>query len=63
VGNDILDGGSDDDCLYDGPGNDKLRGGPGGDYFRCGPGVDTIDTIGTFNLLDGDHDFGDCEIK
>ena len=21
------------------------------------------DTIGTFNLLDGDHDFGDCEIK
>jgi hypothetical protein len=33
---------------------------PGGDYFRCGPGVDTI---GTFNQLDGDHEFGDCEIK
>lgn len=51
LGNDILDGG---------PGDDTLRGGPGGDYFRCGPG---LDTIGTFSPADGDHEFGDCEIK
>jgi hypothetical protein len=37
-----------------------LRGGPGGDYFRCGSG---IDRIGTFSPADGDHEFGDCEIK
>ncbi|HEX5673240.1 MAG TPA: hypothetical protein VFX75_03455 [Nitrososphaeraceae archaeon] len=37
-----------------------MRGGPGGDYFRCWSGVDTI---GTFNPLDDDHEFGDCEIK
>lgn len=60
LGNDILDGGPGDDRLYGGPGNDTLRGGPGGDYFRCGPGVDRI---GTFNPDDGDHEFGDCEIK
>ena len=56
----MLDGGPGDDRLYGGSGNDTLRGGPGGDYFRCGPGVDRI---GTFNSANGDHEFGDCEVK
>ena len=43
-----------------GGGFDTLDGGPGGDYFRCGPGVDKI---GTFDPIDGDHEFGDCENK
>jgi Ca2+-binding RTX toxin-like protein len=60
LANYILDGGQGDDRLYGGPGNDTLRGGPGADYFRCGPGTDRI---GTFSPLDGDRDFGDCEIK
>ena len=52
--------GTGDDRLHGGPGNDTLRGGPGADYFRCDAGVDRI---GAFNPLDGDREFGDCEIK
>ena len=43
-----------------GQGNDTLSGGQGGDYFRCGSGEDRITN---FNIADGDHEFGDCEIK
>ncbi|MDP9211582.1 MAG: hypothetical protein M3N27_06280 [Thermoproteota archaeon] len=46
-----LTGGEGDDRLYGGPGNDTLRGGPG------------VDRIGTFSPVDGDQEFGDCEIK
>ncbi len=31
-----------------------------GNYYRCGAGVDRI---GTFSPVDGDQEFGDCEIK
>jgi Ca2+-binding RTX toxin-like protein len=48
------------DRLYGGPGNDTLSGGQGGDYFRCGSGVDRITN---FNTADGDHEYGDCEVK
>jgi hypothetical protein len=31
-----------------------------GDYYRCGLGVDRITN---FNIPDGDHESGDCEVK
>lgn len=60
LGKDVLDGGLSDDRWYCGSGNDTLRGDQGADYFRCGSGMDTI---GTFSPVDGDREFGDCEIK
>jgi Ca2+-binding RTX toxin-like protein len=58
--NDILDGGPGDDRLYGDQGNDTLSGGQGGYYFRSGSGEDRITN---FNIADGDHEFGGCEIK
>jgi len=31
-----------------------------GDYYRCDAGVDRI---GTFSAVNGDQEFGDCEIE
>ena len=57
--NDFPDGGPVDDRLYGDPSNDTLTGGQG-DYHRCGLGVDRITN---FNIADGDHESGDCEVK